>query len=31
MHNPHAALVNRGSENIIRAVMFGGKIVLGKI
>ena len=31
MHNPHAAIVNRGSENIIRAVMFGGKIVHGKI
>jgi len=31
MHNPYAAIVNRGSENIIRAVMFGGKIVHGKI
>lgn len=31
MHNPYAAIVNRGSENIIRAVMFGGKIVHGKV
>lgn len=31
MHNPYAAIVHRGSENIIRAVMFGGKIVHGKI
>ena len=31
MHNPYAAIVHRGSENIIRAVMFGGKIVYGKI
>jgi cytosine/adenosine deaminase-related metal-dependent hydrolase len=31
MHNPHAAIVHRASENTIRAVMFGGKIVHGKI
>jgi cytosine/adenosine deaminase-related metal-dependent hydrolase len=31
MHNPHAAVVHRASENTIRAVMFGGKIVYGKI
>jgi cytosine/adenosine deaminase-related metal-dependent hydrolase len=31
MHNPYAAIVHRGSENIIRAVMFGGKIIHGKI
>jgi cytosine/adenosine deaminase-related metal-dependent hydrolase len=31
MHNPHAAIVHRASENIIRAVMFGGKIVHGRI
>jgi cytosine/adenosine deaminase-related metal-dependent hydrolase len=31
MHNPHAAIVHRASENTIRAVMFGGKIAHGKI
>jgi len=31
MHNPYAAIVHRGSESIIRAVMFEGKIVHGKI
>jgi len=31
MHNPYAAIIHRSSENTIRAVMFGGKIVHGKI
>jgi cytosine/adenosine deaminase-related metal-dependent hydrolase len=31
MHNTHAAIVHRASENTIRAVMFGGKIVYGKV
>lgn len=31
MHNPHASIIHRSSENTIRAVMFGGKIVHGKI
>lgn len=31
MHNPYAALVHRASENTIRAVMFEGGIVHGKI
>lgn len=31
MHNPHAAIVHRASENTIRAVMSGGKIIHGKI
>jgi cytosine/adenosine deaminase-related metal-dependent hydrolase len=31
MHNPYAAIVHRASENTIRAVMIGGKIVYGKI
>ncbi|SRR5579885_101713 len=31
MHNPHAAIVHRASENTIRAVMFEGEIVHGKI
>ena len=31
MHNPHASLVHRTSENTIRAVMFEGEIIHGKI
>ena len=31
MHNPHAAVVHRTSENTIRAVMFEGELVHGKI
>lgn len=31
MHNPHASIVHRVSENVIKAVMIGGKIVYGKI
>ena len=31
MHNPHASIVHRASESAIKAVMFGGKIVHGKI
>lgn len=31
MYNPYAAIVHRASENSIRAVMYGGKIVHGKI
>jgi len=31
MHNPHASIVHRASETTIEAVMFGGKIVQGKI
>ena len=31
MHNPHASIVHRASESMIRAVMIGGKIVFGKI
>ncbi|MDE1764031.1 MAG: amidohydrolase family protein [Thaumarchaeota archaeon] len=31
MHNPHAAIVHRASENVIRAVMFEGEMVHGKI
>ena len=31
MHNPHASIVHRASETTIKAVMFGGKIVHGKI
>jgi cytosine/adenosine deaminase-related metal-dependent hydrolase len=31
MHNPHASIVQRASENTIRAVMYEGKIVHGKI
>jgi cytosine/adenosine deaminase-related metal-dependent hydrolase len=31
MHNPHASIVHRASEITIKAVMFGGKIVDGKI
>jgi cytosine/adenosine deaminase-related metal-dependent hydrolase len=31
MHNPHASIVHRASETTIQAVMFGGKIVDGKI
>lgn len=31
MHNPHASIVHRASENVIKAVMIGGKIVYGKI
>lgn len=31
MHNPHAAIVHRASENTIRAVMFEGELVHGKI
>lgn len=31
MHNPHASIVHRASESVIRAVMIGGKIVFGKI
>lgn len=31
MHNPHASIVHRASETTIKAVMFGGKIVNGKI
>jgi len=31
MHNPHASIVHRASETTISAVMFGGKIVNGKI
>jgi len=31
MHNPHASIVHRASETTIKAVMFGGKIVDGKI
>jgi cytosine/adenosine deaminase-related metal-dependent hydrolase len=31
MHNPYASIVHRASESTIRAVMIGGKIVIGKI
>ena len=31
LNNPHAAIVHRASENSIKAVMIGGKIVDGKI
>lgn len=31
MHNPYASIVHRASENAIKAVMIGGKIVHGKI
>ncbi|HYL66234.1 MAG TPA: amidohydrolase family protein [Nitrosopumilaceae archaeon] len=31
MHNPHASIVHRASETTIKAIMFGGKIVDGKI
>ena len=31
MHNPHASIVHRASENVVKAVMIGGKIVFGKI
>jgi cytosine/adenosine deaminase-related metal-dependent hydrolase len=31
MHNPHASIVQRASENTIRAVMYEGKLVHGKI
>ncbi len=31
MHDPYAAIVQRASESTIRAVMFGGEIVHGKI
>lgn len=31
MHNPHASVVQRASENTIKAVMFEGKLVHGKI
>ncbi len=31
MHNPHAAIVHRVSENAIRAVMFEGEFAHGKI
>ena len=31
MFSPHASIVHRASENAIRAVMIGGKIVHGKI
>ncbi len=31
MHNPHASIVQRASENVIKAVMYEGKLVHGKI
>jgi len=31
MHNPHASIVQRASENTIRAVMYEGDLVHGKI
>ena len=31
MHNPHASIVHRASENTLKAVMFGGEIIHGKI
>jgi cytosine/adenosine deaminase-related metal-dependent hydrolase len=31
MHNPYAAIVHRASESAIRAVIFGGEIVHGKL
>ena len=31
IHSPHASIVHRASENAIRAVIVGGKIVHGKI
>lgn len=31
MHNPHAAVVQRASENAIRAVMFEGEVVHGRL
>jgi len=31
MHNPYASIVHRASETTIKAVMFGGEIVHGKI
>ncbi|HVZ62572.1 MAG TPA: amidohydrolase family protein [Candidatus Nitrosotalea sp.] len=31
MHNPHASIVQRASENTIKAVMYEGKLVHGKI
>lgn len=31
MHNPHASIVHRASENTIKAVMYEGKLIHGKI
>ena len=31
MHNPHVSIVHRASENTIKAVMYEGKLVHGKI
>ena len=31
MHDPHASIVHRASETVIKAVMIGGKIIHGKI
>jgi cytosine/adenosine deaminase-related metal-dependent hydrolase len=31
MHNPHASIVQRASENTIKAVMYEGKLIHGKI
>ena len=31
MHNPHASIIHRASENTLKAVMFGGEIIHGKI
>ena len=31
MHNPYASIVHRASESTIKAVMFGGEIIHGKI
>jgi cytosine/adenosine deaminase-related metal-dependent hydrolase len=31
MHNVYASIVHRASENVVKAVMIGGKIVFGKI
>ncbi len=31
MHNPHASIVHRASESTVRAVMFEGEIIHGKI
>ena len=31
MHNPYASIVQRASENTIKAVMYEGELVHGKI
>ena len=31
MHDPHASIIHRASETVIKAVMIGGKVIHGKI